>query len=449
MPVDTTVRYYIENNILLMITEEAFENEVDIVFMDALALLARAPRDCVHTLAYLGYRLSERLMRSTKHEAQARYAACMTRLLQRWYSDQSVLQPLQAAAAVHRLGVMVMLYQLHHTLIMNGLRSDEGPHLLDPGEALRVLQQGVMATVGPWQAHIRLHGRIRDYYHVRLNQAAGSAAQIDIGRSGRNELEIRVATWNLQGVSETTDTKWLTGVLPLLRGRDVVVLQEVGTPPRSAVLQTTEQVDDQFGVTRRVDVYAWQAGTRTRPEEYRIYYFNVQRLRVNLAIVVPYPGVFTVNQVAIISDGLGTADSGAPAYRPALGVRLRRRAVAGSTPELSVFNLHAISNGGANAARVLREISWHTDTPFVLLGDFNRDPREAVPPDPARGNWVSPEDIARIELAAGETHPSVAPRNMLDYAVTNGTSRVPAPGHVVAAGASDHRAVYYTLNFNC
>lgn len=449
MPVDTVVRYYIENNLLRNMSDASFENEVDVMFNDALALLAGSPGDCLHTMAYLSYRISEQLMRSTNHQAQAGYAACMTRLLQRWYSDQAVLQPLQGAAVVHCLGVMTRLYQLHYTLIMNGLRSQEGPYLLDSGEALRVLQQGVMATLGPWQAHIHLHGRIRDYYHVRLNLAPGPTAQIQVGRSGHDELTIQVATWNMQGVSEATDTKWRTGVLPLLRGHDVVVLQEAGTPPRSAVLQTSEQVDDQFGVSRQVDVYTWQAGTQSRPEHYRIYYFNVHRMRVSLAIVMPDPGAFTVNQVAVVSDGLAIGGSGVPAYRPALGVRLRRRTSAGITPEVSVFNLHAISNGGVNAARVLREISWHTDTPFVLLGDFNRDPREAVPPDPARGNWVSPEDIARIELAVDNTHPSEAPRNMLDYAVTNGTSRQPAPGRVAVAGASDHRAVNYTLSFNC
>ncbi|MCO7507118.1 MULTISPECIES: endonuclease/exonuclease/phosphatase family protein [Pseudomonas] len=448
MPVDRVIGLYIDNNLVPDMPAVAFEEQVDVVFMDAVALLAAArPRDCVHTLVYLNYIVSARLIRSSNHEAQAGYGACMTTLLRRWYSDTTVLQHLQASPGLYRHGVMIGLYRVHHALVMNGLRSVQGPHLLDPGDPLRMLQHGVMAIFGPWHAHIRLHGRIRDYYHSRLN-TAGPSAQIEIGRSARTEVPIRVATWNLQGASVSTESKWLTGVLPLLRSNDVVVLQEVGVAPHSAVFSRTERVADQFGSHHDIHVYSWQAGTRSRPERYLIYFLDVQRLRVNLAIVMPDPGEFMVSQLAIISDGQLPV-AGPPLYRPAMGVRVRRRALAGNTPELAIFNLHAISGGGVNAARMLREISWHTDTPFALLGDFNRDPRPTTPPVPTRGNWVSPEDIARIELAGGSTHPSVAPSNMLDYAVTNGTSQVPAPGNVSAPGASDHRSVHYNLTFNC
>ncbi|MCW2270813.1 MULTISPECIES: hypothetical protein [Pseudomonas] len=108
-------------------------------------------------------------------------------------------------------------------------------------------------------------------------------------------------------------------------------------------------------------------------------------------------------------------------------------------------NLHAISGGGANAPRLLREVSWHVSAPYVMLGDFKRDPRVSDPQHADRGNWVSPPDIAQVVPANGSTHPSTAPQNMLDYAVSNGTLAPLTPGRVGVAGPSDHLPVSYNF----
>ncbi|MCS5516489.1 hypothetical protein NWF32_20510 [Pseudomonas qingdaonensis] len=204
---------------------------------------------------------------------------------------------------------------------------------------------------------------------------------------------------------------------------------------------------DQFGSHHDIHVYSWQAGTRSRPERYLIYFLDVQRLRVNLAIVMPDPGEFMVSQLAIISDGQLPV-AGPPLYRPAMGVRVRRRALAGNTPELAIFNLHAISGGGVNAARMLREISWHTDTPFALLGIST-----AIRDRPLPGADAWQLGVARRHRpyrAGGRQYPPQ--RGAEQHAGLCGDQWHLAgagAGNVSAPGASDHRSVHYNLTFNC
>ena len=180
-----------------------------------------------------------------------------------------------------------------------------------------------------------------------------------------------------------------------------------------------------------------------------MFYLDVSRLRVNLAIVVAASTDIDVRDVVVLSDGLPD-DSGAPVTRPSLGVQLRRQnpSQQTATDTITAFNFHAISGGGVNSPRMLREVSWHTETPYVLAGDFNRDPRAMNTAYPARrGNWISPPDIARLVMANGATHPSTNPQNMLDYAVANGSTEDARGGRVDTLGPSDHLAVSYEFSF--
>lgn len=450
MPVDQTLRYYIDSYLHAGMGDGDFVQQVEVVILDVATMLANAPDNAVHIVAYLNHVLSRELMRSANAEAQGRYAALLGELLQRLYNDATFIAAVRAWPARARLRVMNALYQVHYAFTFSGLRSSQGPLQLDAYAALRRLQYIVGAVEGPWLAHIRLNGSLRDYYHSRLNEA-GSAPLIEIGRppAGANgpDLALRMVTWNMQGASQTSESKWRSHVVGLARSNDIVAIQEAGVRPFSSQLVAALSVQDQFGVTYTVDHYRWQVGSATRGEWYHIYFLDVQRARVNLALVVAERSSLDIRHPLIISDGLPD-NQGIALTRPALGLRLRRAGQAGNGPVVSVYNFHAISGGGINAARVLREISWHAGTPFVLLGDFNRDPQAPDAAHPQRGNWISPPDIARLELAAQPTHPATAPQAMLDYAVTNGTCEAAMPGQVDAPGPSDHRAVRYLFRFS-
>ncbi|MGV6397490.1 endonuclease/exonuclease/phosphatase family protein [Pseudomonas caspiana] len=446
MPVDQRIRAYIADQLLT----GDIETQLEVVITDIVNLLGTAPADAVHTSAYLSYFLSSQRMRSDNDVEQAAYAAHMTVLFRRIYNDATFIMHLRAGPVTDGYCVLLNFYRIHYAFTLNGLRSPLGPLTVDFGNPLRMLQIIVGAAYGPWSVHIRLMGEIRDYHHARIRHYA-TTQHIELGRlRAPTQQQFSVATWNMQGTSETSNTKWRTKVLELARANDVVVIQEAGVSPFSARLVSYLYVQDQFGTTYTIAQLLWEAGTSSRPENYHVFYLDVKRLRVNLAIVVAASTDIDVRDVVVLSDGLPDTD-GAPITRPALGVQIRRQSPSLQSPTeiVTVLSFHAISGGGANAPRMLREISWHTGTPYVLAGDFNRDPRAITSAYPSRrGNWISPPDIAQLVMAESSTHPSTAPQNMLDYAITNGTSDVARGGRVDTLGPSDHLAVSYKFSFS-
>jgi len=446
MPIDNTIRRYIDNHLIDGLTDDVFFNEVEVILLDIFELLAPSPYDAQPTASYLSYVISRQYMRSANQAQQCRFAQRLTLLLRRLYNNPESIALLARAHPEQSFALLLVLYRLHYVLTLNGLSAADGPLQLDIGDPLRMLQFIVGAAFGPWQGLIQLQGGVRDYYHCRIRRQDG-ATLIELGRPrpAAVGLELRLATWNMQGTAATAESKWRTRLLQLARNNDVVVIQEAGAPPSSAELVVRMDVPDQFGTHQEVDQYLWQAGTASRPESYQVYFLDVQRLRVNLAIVIRSSAQLDVRDVRVIADGVPQSGT-LPVARPALGVRLRRRADGATNPqEVTVYNVHALSGGGYNAPRMIREISWHTDTPYVVLGDFNRDPR---PPATGTGNWVSPENLARIHPANGSTHPATAPVHMLDYALVNGTTEPVQPGVVDAPGPSDHLAVSYVVHFS-
>jgi len=445
MPVDQRIRTYIADQLL----SGDIETQLEVVISDIVNLLGTAPADAVHTSAYLSYFLSSQSMRSDNEVEQAAFAVHMTFLFRRLYNDASFIMHLRAGPLTDGYAVLLNFYRIHYAFTLNGLRSPLGPLTLDYGNPLRMLQIIVGAAYGPWSVHIRLMGEMRDYHHTRIRRYA-TTQHIELGRlRAPTHQQFQVATWNMQGTSETFNTKWRTKVLELARANDVVLIQEAGVSPLSARLVSYLNVQDQFGTTYVVAQLLWEAGTTSRPEHYHVFYLDVKRLRVNLAIVVAASRDIDVREVVVLSDGLPDTN-GDPITRPALGVQIRRQSPAPQPPTetVTVFSFHAISGGGVNAPRMLREISWHTETPYVLAGDFNRDPRITNSAYPSRrGNWISPPDIAQLAMAEAATHPSTDPQNMLDYAVTNGSSEVTRGGRVDTLGPSDHLAVSYQFSF--
>lgn len=444
MPVHARIRDYIEQQLAPPLSVAAFQTQVEVVIVDLFNEFQTDPESAVHTAAYLCYFLSLHYMRSDNDSLQLDYCAALTDMFRRLYHEANIIGTVAAAPQQGR-SLLVLFYHVHHAFIMNGLRAPSGPEQTDHGDALRMLQIIVGNAYGPWHAHIRLQGAIRDYHHVRIQDGAGGP-QIEVGRvPGLLGMALRVATWNMQGSSETSDTKWRTQVLALARNHDVVALQEAGVRPASARHVEDIIVTDQFGASHTVQHYVWEAGTTSRSEPYQLFFFDVARLRVNLAILVAGDRDLDIVNPVVMSDGLPDAQ-GAPTYRPAFGVELRRPGV--SQESVTIFNFHAISGGGVNAPRMLREISWYTPTRFAVVGDFNRDPREPDPAFPARrGNWISPPDIAQLVQSSSATHPATDPQNMLDYAVTNGTTAVTPTGTVSEPGSSDHRAASFEFSF--
>ena len=442
MPIDNSIRRYIDNHLVDGLPDEVFFNETEVILLDIFELLGSSTFDAEPTASYLAYVISRQYMRSANQDQQCRFAQRLTLLLRRLYNNPHTLGLIARARVNEAFPMLLVLYRLHYVLTMNGLLAERGPLDLDIGDPLRMLQFVVGAVHGPWQGLIQLQGGLRDYYHARVRREQG-AAWIEIGRArpGAGGLGLRLATWNMHGTAASAESKWRTRLLQLARLNDVVVIQEAGVPPSSAELVVRMDVPDQFGTHQEVEQYLWQAGTATRPESYQVYFLDVQRLRVNLAVVIRSGAQLDVRNVTVIADGV--PQSGLlPVARAAVGLRVRRRAqgAAANPQEVTIYNFHALSGGGYNAPRMLREISWHTDTPYVVLGDFNRDP--------AVGNWVSPEDLARILPASGATHPATAPVRMLDYALVNGSTGPIQPGVVDAPGPSDHLAVSYAMHFS-
>jgi len=410
---------------------------------DIFQALRTQPDNAAATAAYLSYHLSSVFIRRNNDEQQAELAEDLTTLLDVHYQEPRVQAILAAAPRAQGLAVLLRFYNIHFALLMNGLGAPNGPQRLDPFDALRLLQRAVGAVWGPWQALIGLAGAIRDYHHARIT-TGGAGPMIELGRRAVHGpgVDLRLATLNLQGLNEASSSKYRSHILALAREHHMVAIQEAGDAPSSAQQVASLTVNDQFGMPHEVNQYLWQAGRSGRREVYHLYVLGVQRLRVRLAMVTSES--LDVRDVVVIADGTPRIAGLAPP-RPVLGLRV---SMPGLTGLLSVFNFHAIANGGVNCPRVLREVAWHCESRYVLVGDFNRDPRTPTAAFPRRGDWILPRGIGELVLANGPTHPSFGPTQMLDYAITNGTAVPAQPGRVGPVMDSDHRSVSYTFNFS-
>lgn len=441
MPVNQRIREDIDRSIVNRMSIEDFHDALLRIIPDIFSLGRTNTVDIMHTSAYLSYRISRELMRSSNEAQQYQYGLTVTPVLEQIYNEQSTINTFSGIVARdHAMQTFANFYTFHARLLFfNGPNTDS---------ALSALQHIIGNTLGPWMAHIRVEGNTPSDPNIRVIQLreGSGTPPIIIGDSQLlhvNPNRIRTATWNMQGSSASTEDKWRNGVLRLARRNDIVCLQEFGSVPSSVVPVGSHYTEDQFGVQYLVEQYSWNAGSTSRPENYRIYFFQVNRLRVNLAFVLPDDGAILVRNFIVVSDGLDDRT------RPAVGLR-----IAGSRSELSTdttfFTFHAISGGGPNDPRMLREISRHTPTPFVVLGDFNRDPSR--PPDPSHpnnGDWVAPPGIGVITEAQGDTHGSGPSAAMLDYAVTNSTvAEFITAEPVIPNLPSDHRAAPFYLDFS-
>ncbi|EEE1291057.1 cytolethal distending toxin subunit B family protein [Salmonella enterica subsp. diarizonae] len=242
-----------------------------------------------------------------------------------------------------------------------------------------------------------------------------------------NISDYRVMTWNLQGSSASTESKWNINVRQLLSGTagvDILMVQEAGAIPISAV-RTGRHIQP-FGVGIPIDEYTWNLGTTRRQDIRYIYYspIDVGARRVNLAIVTRRraDNVYVLRPTTVAS-------------RPIIGIGLGN----------DVFlTTHALASGGPDAAAIVRVTYNFFRTPqmrhlsWLLGGDFNRAP------DRLESDLMT-EHLERLVTIIAPTEPTQIGGNILDYGVI--VDRAPYSQRVEALRnpqlASDHYPVAF------
>ncbi|MDH2394021.1 proprotein convertase P-domain-containing protein [Streptomyces sp. HNM0663] len=189
-------------------------------------------------------------------------------------------------------------------------------------------------------------------------------------------------TWNMQGASSSSDSKWTTTIARMVTGgdnyfeHDVVALQEAG-PRRSlpgTAVRTGRLTVNGRQATYEYAVHRWRIGSATRGRDVYITWLNTDPTghRNNVAIVTHEdPGTPT----AVAARQANNRNNWG--MRPALGIQL--------SDGSRFWSFHASSNGdnrSNDAQNMLVEIqSASSPGLWAVLGDFNRRPDNlTVPP---------------------------------------------------------------------
>lgn len=247
--------------------------------------------------------------------------------------------------------------------------------------------------------------------------------------------DYKVATWNLQGSSAQSESKWNVNVRQMISGAgavDVLMIQEAGSAPATSI--DTGRVINSPGIPIRE--LTWNLGSNSRPQQVFIYFAQVDVFagRVNLAIVSQR----RADEVIVLPPP-------STASRPIIGIRIGADAF---------FTVHALANRGVDSPAIINSVfnffrNSHRPeiqaTNWMIGGDFNRDPdtlRRAIE-TPARNNTVilSPSD------------PTQRSGGVLDYAVVGNAIAFTPPtlragllfGERATQISSDHYPVGFFL----
>ncbi|NDJ27124.1 cytolethal distending toxin subunit B family protein [Campylobacter sp. MIT 12-8780] len=171
--------------------------------------------------------------------------------------------------------------------------------------------------------------------------------------------DYKVASWNLQGSSANTESKWSVSIRQLISGdnaADILAVQEAGSLPHTATPTGREQNLSDIIVRE----YNWDLGSRSRPDGVFVYYTRIDTgaNRVNLAIV----SRTRADEIIILPPP--TTPS-----RPVIGIRIDNNAF---------FSVHALANGGSDSVAIVNSVFEHfrdrPDLTWMIAGDFNRNP---------------------------------------------------------------------------
>lgn len=198
----------------------------------------------------------------------------------------------------------------------------------------------------------------------------------------------------MQGANHATENKWNLCVENMFQqlNLNVCTLQECGARPAS-----TTPVAPGPGVPALppgCELYRW-GGTRIRGGRFILFWPNNDAVRLGLAVV---------------SDAMPSAcflvnSANPPQVRPALGIHY-----AGAPGPASVFSIHSISPGGADAPGLVQASFAAGGVPTIVAGDFNREPLGLGNAPLPAGSVICPPNLF--------THSTQQPTTMLDYAIT-------------------------------
>ncbi|KNH08361.1 Cytolethal distending toxin subunit B [Candidatus Burkholderia brachyanthoides] len=229
-----------------------------------------------------------------------------------------------------------------------------------------------------------------------------------------NLIDYRTATWNMQGSSAATESKWNVNVRQLIQGPGavrVLAIQEAGSVPATARL-TNRQIPSPAGTIIPIREYEWNLGTRSR-EEIRYIYFvdwDTGAGRVNPAIVTDT----RADEVVPISNPIISQNQ--QPNRPIVGVGFRRPGQIRAQDYF--FTIHAFATGGGDAAPAVEAIHNHfsangpPSAQWLIMGDYNINPATLQ----TRIDRRNP-NVARNVSIITQSSPTQTSGNTLDYAV--------------------------------
>ncbi|MCV3450925.1 cytolethal distending toxin subunit B family protein [Campylobacter lari] len=215
--------------------------------------------------------------------------------------------------------------------------------------------------------------------------------------------DYNVGTWNLQGSSAATESKWNVSIRQLVSGEnplDILAVQEAGTLPSTAVM-TPRQVQP-VGVGIPIHEYEWNLGSSSRPNSVFIYYSRVDvgANRVNMAIVS-----------RVQADEVIVLPPPTVASRPIIGIRIGNDVF---------FSIHALATGGNDAGAIVSAVDMHfrnmPQVNWMIMGDFNRTPGNLVP-------LLDADLRSRINIVAPYSSTQTSGRRVIDYAVTGNSNQ--------------------------
>ncbi|OBV29450.1 cytolethal distending toxin subunit CdtB [Helicobacter sp. CLO-3] len=214
--------------------------------------------------------------------------------------------------------------------------------------------------------------------------------------------DYKTASWNLQGSSASTESKWSISVRQLISGEnaaDVLAIQEAGSLPHTAT-PTGRQIPTVGTIP--IQEFEWSLGSRSRPESAFVYYSPVDAgaNRVNLAIVSRR----RADDVIVLPPPTSVS-------RPIIGIRLGNDVF---------FSVHALANGGTDTVAIINAVfdrfRNEPDVRWMIMGDFNRSPENLR-------FELRLETRLHVEIIApnAATHRS---GGTLDYAVVGSSSQL-------------------------
>lgn len=201
--------------------------------------------------------------------------------------------------------------------------------------------------------------------------------------------DVPLITYNMQGQSTGTDSKWTTTIGTYANQAEIVALQEAGaSPPPPAPGSVVQLLGGNQLANGGVGLPPG-AGSQVIHSQWRNGYVNQE---VYFLQTDPNGGTYQGGRVNLAIVTQGQAEAVAALPNPTwsnTGLLQRRRATLGVLfSGVWYFNVHATASQGVDAPTLLASISNFVNgrarnETWVTLGDFNRDPASLAPNIPA------------------------------------------------------------------